>query len=51
MAKVVITYEYKPNLDHYPAGTDTAADALRWDVEQARQERSPGMNFSTAAAS
>lgn len=36
MAKVVITYEYAPNLDHYPEGTDTAADAMRWDVEQAK---------------
>lgn len=34
MPKVVITYEYEPNLDHYPVGTETAADALRWDVEQ-----------------
>lgn len=34
MPKVVITYEYEPNLDHYPAGTETAADAMRMDVEQ-----------------
>jgi hypothetical protein len=34
MAKIVLTYEYEPNLDHYPAGTDTAADAMRHDVQQ-----------------
>ena len=34
MAKVVITYEYEPRMDHYPAGTETAADAMRFDVEQ-----------------
>lgn len=34
MPKVVITYEYEPTMDHYPTGTETAADAMRIDVEQ-----------------
>lgn len=34
MPKVVITYEYEPIMDHYPAGTETASDAMRLDVEQ-----------------
>jgi hypothetical protein len=34
MAKIIITYEYEPNLDHYPTGTETAAEAIRFDVDQ-----------------
>lgn len=33
MPKIVITYEYEPNMDHYPAGVETAIDAMRMDVE------------------
>ncbi|WP_156749641.1 hypothetical protein [Mycobacterium sp. E1747] len=33
MPKIVITYEYEPNMDHYP-GAETAVDAMRMDVEQ-----------------
>jgi hypothetical protein len=34
VAKIVITYEYEPNMEHYPAGTETAAEAMKIDVEQ-----------------
>ena len=34
MAKIVITYEYEPNLKHYPDGVKTVADAMRFDVQK-----------------
>jgi len=33
MAKVVITYEYEPDLKHYPDDVKTSADAMRFDIQ------------------
>lgn len=34
MSKIVITYDYEPNMPSYPDYVDTKADAMRFDVEQ-----------------